>query len=366
MTKGRLAGRPIRLFALVKRKVFPMVAVARTGRNRGASYPRVWIEPAVLRASLPSSAKHIIHAMLVLADPETSVVEGRSLTEISKACNLSRSTVVRLLNLLERTGWMKRTIPSQQQKGQNEMTGYQFLIPDSVQSDPSVMVGLGGPDDTRSGVDQAVLFTVVPPTGVLPGSTDVPPTAGTSVDQDPKSNSSRSEENDLTSATDKRAGVSGENAGTVVAAYIDSYKKTWDSTPMQIIIKRIGRDAKLLLADGIAFDTVLDAARELGTTEYANLATVTHRLVTRRENDPRYHNQSWLNTRTVAPFSSEVGSWDAVGTWGREQAVAPNWDDAGPSNWDATVRWYAGEDGDDYHDYDGAELNDDEIREACP
>jgi len=135
---------------------------------------------------------------------------------------------------------------------------------------------------------------------------------------------------------------------------------------MQIIIKRIGRDAKLLLADGIAFDTVLDAARELGTTEYANLATVTHRLVTRRENDPRYQNQSWLRTHTVAPFSNEVGSWDPVGTWGREQAVAPRWDDAGPSNWDATVRWYAGEDGCDYHDYDGAELNDDEIREACP
>jgi len=340
-----------------------MVAVAALGGNR--TYPRGRIVAAIHGASLPAMAKLVCYTMLFWASPETSEIapeSHRSLADICAACNLSKATVVRLLNLLERTGWMKRTIPSQQQKALGETSGYAFIIP----GEAGITGEPGRASRSQAETSQTELFTVVPPTGVLPGSTDVPPTAGTSVDQDLKNNSSLRDENDLTSATDKRAGVSGQNAGSVVAAYIDSYKATWDSTPMQLIIKRIGRDAKLLLADGIAFDTVLDAAKELGTTEYANLATVTHRLVTRRENDPRYHNQSWLNTRTVAPFSSDVGSWDAVGTWGREQAVAPNWDDAGPSNWDATVRWYAGEDGDDYHDYDGAELNDDEIREACP
>jgi len=333
-----------------------MVAVTPLRRNIASLIPH---------ANLPAYAKLVMLTMLIWADPETYEIgpeSHRSLAEIGAACNISKSTVTRMLSILERTGWMKRTIPDRQQQGRGETTGYAFLIPDGNVS----LSETGSVCQPDSGAAQTELFTVVPPTGVLPGSTDVPPTAGTSVDQDLKTNSSRSDENDLTSATDKRAGVSGENAGSVVAAYIDSYKKTWDSTPMQLIIKRIGRDAKLLLAEGIAFDTVLDAAKELGTTEYANLSTVTHRLVTRRENDPRYQNQSWLNVRTVAPFSSEVGSWDAVGTWGREQAVAPRWDDAGPSNWDATVRWYAGEDGDDYHDYDGEELNDDEIREACP
>lgn len=161
-----------------------------------------------------------------------------------------------------------------------------------------------------------------------------------------------------------------QNAGSLVAAYIDSYNATRGHNPMQNIVKRIGRDAKLLLKQGIEYDTLLDAAKELGTTDHGNLSSVTHRLVTSRENDPRYH--SWQNVRTIAPYpvSSDpeavcgAGPVDAQGTWGREVAVAPNWDQAGPSNWDKAERWYA-EDGADYDDYDGDSFeNDDEIREA--
>lgn len=332
-----------------------MVAAAPGRSNQAISYPREWIGPAVARASLPASAKHLTLTMLLWAAPGTSVIEGHSLIEIAGACNLSKSTVIRMLGLLERTGWMKRTVPDNQQQAIHETASYQFLIPES-----GVSSGVSPVDPGHRGEpDQAVLFTVVPPTGVLPGSTEVPTTSA-SVDQNPLR---ASREDDLTSATDNRAGASGQNAGSVVAAYIDSHEKTWGMRPPIVAnIKRIGRDAKKLLAQGIEYATVLDAAIELGTTHHANLPSIANRLVVRRENDPRYH--SWQNIRTIAPFSADAGSWDAVGTWGREVAVAPNWDDAGPSNWDATVRWYAGDDGDDYHGYDGAELDDDEITEA--
>lgn len=357
-----------------------MVAAASGRRNTGFHHPGPFpvrqVVTAVQTSDLPQNARIIIDTMLCHADRETSVIGpevGLSTSHIARYSGLGRATVFRMLNLLEGAGWMRRNSPSRTQQGRQETSGYQFLIPDSGPPGPSLNPRLkDGQDPVSAGSpcpDQAELFTVVPPSEVLPGSTDVPPTAGTSVDQDHKNNSSRSEGKDLTSATDKRAGVSGRNAGSLVAAYIDSYEKTWGMKP-QIVsnIKRVGQAAKSLLAQGIEYDTLLDAAKELGTTDHANLTSVASRLVTRRENDPRYH--SWQNVRTIAPYpvSSDpeaacgTGPVDAVGTWGRETAVAPRWDDAGPSNWDKAEPWHAE---DHYDDYDGDSFeNDDEIREA--
>jgi hypothetical protein len=260
---------------------------------------------------------------------------------------------------------MHRTLPGNEQKARHETTAYQFLVPGSSEVSSEVSPAL---PETPDQLGQTVLFEPVPPTGVQAG--------------DPADLSSRTKilatksrrakrDKDLTPAADNLGAAPPENAGSVVAAFIDSFKDRWDQTPISWIIRRVGRDAKMLLAEGIPFDVLIQAATEMGTTQYANLGAGAHRITTLRADDARYQGQSWLKVRTVAPYpvasgsgtARDVGTWDAVGTWGRERAVAPDPVNAVAPRWDAAVRWYAGDDGDacesDYTTFE----NDDEIAE---
>lgn len=62
------------------------------------------------------------------------------------------------------------------------------------------------------------------------------------------------------------------DASTVVSAYVDSFREgARGEDPVQSSIRRVGAEAKRLLAEGKDYDMVRSCAVELGKTPYANL-----------------------------------------------------------------------------------------------
>lgn len=74
----------------------------------------VAVQRAVLKSDLPAPARHVMLTLAAIADFKTGVIPAEhtpSLSEISAATNLARSTVARTLNVLEASGWVERDRP---------------------------------------------------------------------------------------------------------------------------------------------------------------------------------------------------------------------------------------------------------------
>lgn len=74
----------------------------------------VSVQRAVLRSDLPAPARHVMLTLAALADFKTGAIpteHSPSLSEIADATDLGRSTVARILNVLEASGWVERDRP---------------------------------------------------------------------------------------------------------------------------------------------------------------------------------------------------------------------------------------------------------------
>lgn len=74
----------------------------------------VAIQRAVLESDLPAPARLLMLTLLVRADFKTGIVPAehtRSLSELATDTDLGRSTVARMLNMLEASGWVERDRP---------------------------------------------------------------------------------------------------------------------------------------------------------------------------------------------------------------------------------------------------------------
>lgn len=89
------------------------------------------VTTAVRMSDLPPPARLIVFVLADLADNDTAMVpEARSLslTELARQTGLGRSTVARMLNLLEDSGWVKRDQPGYSQARAGEKTKYQLKV----------------------------------------------------------------------------------------------------------------------------------------------------------------------------------------------------------------------------------------------
>ena len=72
------------------------------------------VQRAIMRSTLPASARLIVFALCVRADYKTGVVPDEhtpSLTDLCRDTGLSRSAVATHLNTLETLGWVERDRP---------------------------------------------------------------------------------------------------------------------------------------------------------------------------------------------------------------------------------------------------------------
>lgn len=95
--------------------------------------PTRWAVTRALRTSgLPAPARLIVHELATRADNDTAVIPdefGVSLSELAEATGLGRSTVARALNLLELSGWVKRSRPTvEAARSEGARTAYALKI----------------------------------------------------------------------------------------------------------------------------------------------------------------------------------------------------------------------------------------------
>lgn len=87
---------------------------------------------AVRESGLPAPARLIVFVLSDIADNDTAVIPAArtlSLTELSHQSGLGRSTVARMLLLLEEAGWVKRDQPESPARARaGEKTRYQLKI----------------------------------------------------------------------------------------------------------------------------------------------------------------------------------------------------------------------------------------------
>lgn len=96
--------------------------------------PDVWGYMRAIRESdLPGHSRLVILTLVSLADPATCVIPDRfqpSLTELAHFTGLGRSTVARVLNAVEESGWVKRDAPSSRAAlGEKQRTKYILCLP---------------------------------------------------------------------------------------------------------------------------------------------------------------------------------------------------------------------------------------------
>lgn len=90
------------------------------------------VERAVLYSALDAPARLVMLVLLAKSDHESAVVpedHSPSLSTLSAATGLSRSTVAKHLNDLDRTGWVKRARPPKNSR--DERTAYALCVPSS-------------------------------------------------------------------------------------------------------------------------------------------------------------------------------------------------------------------------------------------
>lgn len=126
--------------------------------------PDIWaLMRAIRRSSLAAPEKHVLLTLSTLIDPTTGLIPERfqpSLTELTRATSLGRSTIARALKSVEESGWLKRTVPSKlASQRDKEKTSYLLIIPaaesDKEGSQASATAGLVPQRDQPEGWSQS-------------------------------------------------------------------------------------------------------------------------------------------------------------------------------------------------------------------
>ncbi|MFF3063018.1 helix-turn-helix domain-containing protein [Oerskovia sp. NPDC057915] len=89
-------------------------------------------ERALLKSTLPSQARLVALTLATSADPDMTIPErfSPSLTTLAERTGLSRSSVAKYLNTLEREGWVTRDRPTvAAARTRHERTGYGMHLP---------------------------------------------------------------------------------------------------------------------------------------------------------------------------------------------------------------------------------------------
>jgi hypothetical protein len=90
------------------------------------------VERAVLASDLPPQATLVMLVLLTRVDVRTAVIPAEhtpSLTVLTAATRLARSTVATTLNRLERDGWVRRQRPPVEQSRKGARTRYRLTAP---------------------------------------------------------------------------------------------------------------------------------------------------------------------------------------------------------------------------------------------
>jgi biotin operon repressor len=116
------------------------------------------IERALLASDLPSKSRHICHVLCIHVDARSNMILPQhqpSLTVLATETGISRRSIMRHLNVLERRGWIVRKVPTKHdQRTKHARTYYQVGIPqarDTLPLDDRIArdteaLGLGSPD----------------------------------------------------------------------------------------------------------------------------------------------------------------------------------------------------------------------------
>src|SRR5262245_6795827 len=113
-------------------------------------------ERPVSVSTLPASARLVARALLSRTDSRTAVVpddHSPSLTGLSEMTGLDRTTVARMLRVLEGDGWVHRIRPPVEQSRRGARTGYRLDVPSGTTplGSGTTPLGVVAPDRTPSG-----------------------------------------------------------------------------------------------------------------------------------------------------------------------------------------------------------------------
>ena len=134
----------------------------------------------------------------------------------------------------------------------------------------------GSHDDASNGEatdgSRAPAHRVIP-NGITPTPTPIPEPEKLPVPSEPGAAEPRTEaESAPKSKPGRKPRAPTQNAGDVIAAYVDGAKEANQPRPSESLRGRVGRDARKLLDEGFALDDLVTAARNMGAAGWQDLS----------------------------------------------------------------------------------------------